>query len=72
MSHESTRHIEWKYETTHYHLYPKTDLLDGVLDPLFIEAPQNAQNDADVQGIVDALNRIVSRMDPGKGFPPKS
>jgi hypothetical protein len=72
MSHESKRHTIWKYETTHYHIYPTTELLDGVLDALFIQTPQSAQNDADVQGIVDALNRIVSRMDPGKGLPPKS
>jgi hypothetical protein len=46
-----------------YHIYPKIDRLDGVLDPFFIETPQSAQNDADVQSIVDALNRIASRMD---------
>ena len=70
MSHENSRRIKWDYETTYYHIYPTTDLLDGVLDPLFIETPQSAQNDVDVQGIVDALNRIASRMDPGKGLPP--
>jgi hypothetical protein len=36
--------------------------LDGVLDPIFLEIPRSAENDADVQGIVDALNRIASRM----------
>ena len=72
MSHENKRHIIRDYETTYYHIYSKTDLLDGVLDPLFIETPQNAQNDADVQGIADALNRIASRMDHGKELPLKS
>jgi hypothetical protein len=72
MSHENDRRFAWDYETTYYHIYAATDLLDGVLDPLFIEAPRNAQNDADIQSIVDALNRIASRMDPVKGLLPES
>jgi hypothetical protein len=63
MSHENDRRFAWDFETTYYHIYAMTDLLDGALDPLFIEAPRCAQNDADVQSIVDALNRIVSRLD---------
>ena len=62
MSHENSSRFIWDYEATYYHVYPTTDLLDGVLDPLSIETPQSAQNDADVQGIVNALNRIASRM----------
>jgi hypothetical protein len=64
MSHENSRRFIWDYEAPYYHVYPTTDLLDGVLDPLFIEAPRSAQNDADAQSIVDALNRIVSRPGP--------
>ncbi|OAI46185.1 hypothetical protein AYO43_01275 [Nitrospira sp. SCGC AG-212-E16] len=63
MSHENSRLIRWAYEATYYHIFATIDLLNGVLDPIFIESPQSAQNDADVQGIVDALNRIASRMD---------
>ena len=64
MRQESNGSIAWNYETTYHHIYPKIDLLDGVLDPIFIEIPRSAQNDADVQSIVDALNRMASRMDP--------
>lgn len=46
MSHENDRRFAWEYATI--------DLLDGVLDPLFIEAPRSALNDANVQSIVDA------------------
>ena len=67
MNHENSRRIKWDYEATYYHIYPTTDLLDRVLDPLIIETPQSAQNDVDLQGIVDALNRIASRWILGKG-----
>ena len=63
MSHENDRRIAWEYEKTYYQIYATTDLLDGALDPLFIEAHRSAQNDADVQSIVDALNRIASHRD---------
>jgi hypothetical protein len=62
MSQERNGSFAWNYETTYYHIHPKIDLLDGVLDPIFLEIPRSAENDADVQGIVDALNRIASRM----------
>lgn len=60
---EDYRSFAWNYERTYYHISPTIDLLDGVLDPIFIESPRSAQNDADVQSIVDALNGIASRMD---------
>jgi hypothetical protein len=62
MSQESNGSFAWNYETTYYHIHPKIDLLDGILDPIFLEIPRSAQNDADVQSIADALNRIASRM----------
>jgi hypothetical protein len=70
MSYENKKCFTWNYETTYYHIYAPSDLLDGGLDPIFIESPRSAQNDVDVQDIVDALNRIASRMEPGKGLPP--
>ena len=60
MSYEKKKCFTWDYETTHYYIYATIDLLDGVLDPIFIDSPRSARNDADVQSIVDALNRIAS------------
>ena len=60
MSYENKKCFTWNYETTYYHIYAPSNLLDGGLDPIFIESPRSAQNDVDVQSIVDALNRIES------------
>lgn len=59
-SHES---IAWKYESTYYHIYGQTPLVDGIFDPIFIGIPRSEPADNDVQNIVDALNRMVSRRD---------
>ena len=60
---ENHRSIAWKYESTHYHIYTQTPLLDGVIDPINIEIPRSEHDDVDVQIVADALNRMVSRMD---------
>ena len=67
---ENHRSVAWSYESTYYHIYAQTSLLDGVLDPVIIEIPRSERDDVDVQSVVDALNRMVSRMDPGTGLPP--
>ena len=61
---ENHRSITWYYESTYYSIYAQTPLLDRVIDPITIEIPRSEANDVDVQNIVDALNRMVSRRDP--------
>ena len=56
--------VAWDYQSTYYHIYGQTPSLEGVIHPISIELPRTVQTDADVQGIVDALNRIASRLDP--------
>ncbi|MEO7863168.1 MAG: hypothetical protein ABIU05_22570 [Nitrospirales bacterium] len=58
---ESHGSIAWKYESTYYHIYGQTSLVDDIFDPIFIGIPQSEPADSDVQSIVDALNRMVSR-----------
>jgi hypothetical protein len=55
--------IAWKYESTYYHIYGRTPSVDDIFDPIFIGIPRSESADIDVQNIVDALNRIVSRKD---------
>lgn len=62
--HDNLRIVAWDYETTYYHIYATTPILDGVFDPIIIEIPRTAHADADVQAIADPPNRIASRMDP--------
>lgn len=64
IGHENNRSVAWDYESTYYHIYPQSSLLDGVFDPIIIEIPRTKQDDADVQSIVDALNRMASRRAP--------
>ncbi len=56
--------IAWKYESTYYHIYGQTPLVDDIFDPIFIGIPRSDPADSDVQSIVDALNRMVSRRHP--------
>jgi hypothetical protein len=58
---ESLGSIAWKYESTYYHIYGQTPLVDDIFDPIFIGIPQSEPADSDVQSIVNALNRLVSR-----------
>ena len=58
---ERQGNITWKYESTYYHIYGQTPLVDDLFDPIFIGIPQSEPADRDVQSIVDALNRMVSR-----------
>lgn len=51
------------YESTYYHIYGLTPLMDDILDPIIIGIPQSEPADSDVQRIVEALNRMVSRRD---------
>ena len=60
---ESHGSIAWKYESTYYHVYGQTPLVDDLFDPIFIGIPQSESADRDMQSIVDALNRMVSRRD---------
>ena len=60
---ESHGSIAWKYESTYYHIYGQTPLVDDLLDPIFIGIPRSEPADREVQSIVDALNRMVSRRD---------
>ena len=61
---ENETRVAWDYESTYYHIYGQTPSLEGVINPFIIEIPRTVQADADVQSIVDALNRIASRLDP--------
>jgi hypothetical protein len=60
---ESHGSIAWKYESTYYHIYGQIPSVDDMFDPIFIGIPRSEAADSDVQGIVDALNRMVSRRD---------
>jgi hypothetical protein len=55
--------IAWNYESAYYHIYGLTPIVDDVFDDIFIGIPRSELADIDVQNIVDALNRIVSRKD---------
>lgn len=59
---ENHTSVTWDYESTYYHIYRQTPSLQGVIEPIIIAIPRTVQADADVQGIVDALNRIASRL----------
>jgi hypothetical protein len=61
---ENHPRVAWDYESTYYHIYGQTPSLEGVIKPIIIEIPRTVQADAEVQGIVDALNRIASMLDP--------
>lgn len=57
--------ISWDYEETthpHYHIFAVNGPLDGAMEAWGIYIPDTPENDADVQCIVDALERIASRL----------
>jgi hypothetical protein len=58
---ESQGSIAWKYESTYYHIYGQTPLVDDIFDPIFIGIPRSEPADSDIQSIVDALKRMVLR-----------
>jgi hypothetical protein len=57
-------HIAWEYEesASWYHIYALTEageaLLEGTIE---LELPQTAENTADLQTIVDALDQLAVR-----------
>ena len=56
--------IGYDYEestTSYYHIYAVDGPLDGCFDAIGIEVPKTPENDADIQLIVEALERIAAR-----------
>jgi hypothetical protein len=63
------KHVAWDYENGghptnwHYHIYPHSDQGEAMMDDenLCLTMPETPENSADVQAIVDALDRLAGR-----------
>lgn len=58
--------VAWDYEEgpNYYHVFAVNGMLDGCMESWAIEIPRSPEHDADVQSIVEALNRIARRLEP--------